>query len=162
MGAGKSTAGKKLARALGYDFFDTDKMLESKYKIAIDSFFNKYGEELFRKLEHQCLTETFGYNNCVISTGGGLPCYFDAMQKINEEGISIYLELNAKAVYSRLIHSKQKRPLLAGKNEEELLLYIDSKLEERKPFYTKANIIVPAVDIDTYILIASLNNFSAK
>jgi shikimate kinase len=156
MGAGKSTVGKKLASKLGYDFFDTDKMLESKYKIGIDSFFNKYGEELFRKLEHQCLIETFKFNNCVISTGGGLPCYFDAMQKINRVGISIYLQLSDKAIYNRLINSKQKRPLLNGKNEQELLTFINAKLEDRKLFYEQASIVVPALNINADKLIEVL------
>lgn len=147
MGAGKTTLGKKLARKLGFDFYDTDRMLEAKYKVSIDNFFNKYGEDLFRKLEHQCLKETFHFDNCIVSTGGGLPCYFDSMKKINNVGISIYIELNDKAIFHRLMNSKQKRPLLNGKTDDELMDFISKKLEERAPHYKQASITISDIDV---------------
>jgi len=147
MGVGKSTAGKKLAAKLGWNFIDTDAIFEHKYKLNIDTFFNKYGEELFRKLEREILISTFLLNNYVISTGGGTPCYLGGIQQINDNGISVYLEMNAPAILSRLINSKQKRPLLSNKTEEELLEFIEDKLKERHPVYSKSTITVPAISI---------------
>ncbi len=148
MGAGKSTLGKRLANKLGFDFYDTDNLFEERYKISIQQFFGKYDEQLFRKLEHECFEDTLGYTNCVVSTGGGLPCYFNAMEKINQSGLSIYLELNEKAIFQRLINSKQKRPLLSGLGDVELMQYITDKLNERSGVYKKAKITFPGIGYD--------------
>ncbi|MFK5856105.1 MAG: shikimate kinase [Bacteroidota bacterium] len=148
MGVGKSTVGKKLAAKLGWDFFDTDAIFEKKYKVHIDTFFTKYGEELFRRLEHDVLTSTFALENCVISTGGGMPCYFDAMEKINDNGLSIHIDMSEKAIVNRLINSKQKRPLIINKSKDELLDFVHAKLLIRNPYYTKAILTTSALSIN--------------
>ena len=158
MGVGKSTVGKKLALKLGRQFIDTDMIFEEKYKLNINTFFNKYGEELFRKLEHEILISTFETENCVIATGGGLPCYQGAMDQINNFGVSVYLEMNADAIYSRLLKSKQKRPLVNNKSEEELLEFITKKLKERYSCYSKATITIPALSINIESLIERMND----
>ncbi len=148
MGVGKSTAGRNLALKLGWQFIDTDTVFEKKYKLDIDTFFNKYGETLFRKLEHDILISTFKLNNCVISTGGGMPCYLNSMHQINQNGVSVYLEMNELAIYNRLINSKQKRPLVVNKSEKELMDFIHHKISERLPCYKQAMITVPALSIN--------------
>lgn len=160
MGVGKSTAGKKLALKLGYNYIDTDKVFENQFKLGIETFFNKYGEELFRKLEHEVLESTFAYSNCVVSTGGGMPCYKDSMGKINSNGISVYLEMDEKSILNRLLASKQKRPLVKNLNENELLLFIQCKLSERRSYYEQANIIVPALSISIDSLASQLVDFN--
>jgi len=148
MGVGKSTVGKKLASRLGYKFIDTDKEFERRYKLSINDFFNKYGETLFRKLEQEILELTFQYENCVISTGGGLPCQMNAMKKINENGTSIFMKMDEGAIYSRLVNSKQKRPLVLELSELELRDTIARKLAERNQYYQLANITIPALSIN--------------
>ncbi|HJN05530.1 MAG TPA: shikimate kinase [Bacteroidales bacterium] len=148
MGVGKSTAGKKLASRLGWEFLDTDATFEKKYKVSINTFFEKYGEKLFRKLEHDVLKSTFNLNNYVISTGGGMPCYLDAMYQINRNGISVYLDMNENAILHRLQNSKQKRPLVVYKPENELTDFIKEKLIDRIPYYSQATISVPAISFN--------------
>ncbi len=162
MGVGKSTVGKKLASKLGYEFLDTDKVFETKYKLGINDFFLKYGEELFRKLEFDVLKSTFDKDNCIISTGGGLPCHNNAISEINKNGISVFLEMDEKAIHSRLVSSKQKRPLLQTFNEDELLEYIHQKLDERKKHYEKANIKVPALSIDIEDIIQMISDYQTN
>ncbi len=156
MGVGKSTTGKKLANKLGWDFIDTDVIFEKKYKLDINTFFSKYGEMLFRKLENEVLKSTFSYNKCVISTGGGMPCYEHAMDQINNNGLSIYLSMPANAILIRLINSKQKRPLVINKTQHELQRYISSSLDERIPYYSKAKIIVPVISINIDLLVKNI------
>lgn len=148
MGVGKSTVGKKLASLLDWSYYDTDVAFEEKYKISINTFFEKYGEDLFRKLENDILASTFNLNNCIISTGGGMPCYPEAMNKINENGISVYLEMSEKAIQSRLLKSKQKRPLVMYKSEDELYGFIKEKLISRVPYYSEAIITVQGISIN--------------
>ena len=156
MGVGKSTAGKKLASKLGFDFIDTDSVFEEKYKLDIDTFFSKYGEELFRKLEYDVLKSTFNLNNCVISTGGGMPCYIDAMQQINNNGVSVHLSMSINAILARLLNSKQKRPLVKNKSESELFEYVSSKLTERGQCYSQASITVSAISININSLVTEI------
>jgi shikimate kinase len=148
MGVGKSTIGKKLAKYLDFEFIDLDDIFEQKYKISIDSFFNKYDEELFRKLEHNMLLETFLKNNAVISTGGGTPCFHNAMEKINSVGYSIYIKMPPAAIVHRLSTAKRKRPLIEGIPKDELHDVIKEKLKSRSPIYKKAHLHIDGIDVD--------------
>lgn len=148
MGVGKSTVGKKLANHLGYEFIDLDDIFEQKYKISIDSFFNKYDEELFRKMEHEMLLETFSKQNAVISTGGGTPCFHNAMEKINSTGLSIYIKMTPSAIAHRLFTSKRKRPLVEGIPKEELKNFIKDKLKDRETIYKQARLHIDGIDVN--------------
>jgi len=148
MGVGKSTFGKKLARSLGFRFIDLDSIFEKKYKIRIDDFFGKYDENLFRKLEHDALIESFSSSKTVIATGGGSPCFFSAMEKINAKGVSVYLEMSPAAIAHRLTHAKKPRPLVKGKTGEELCDLIQQKLKERKAIYEQAHFTIDAISVD--------------
>ena len=148
MGSGKSTAGKKLAKKLQFSFTDLDDMIEQKYRITIPSIFSRFDEAAFRKIEHETLKQTLSLNKHVISTGGGTPCFYDNIGLINQNGISVYLHLKAKSLYSRLMNSKKKRPLLAQKPPEKVLDFINKKLNEREFFYKKAHLTVEAESLD--------------
>lgn len=146
MAAGKTTVGRKLAAELGYRFLDLDDFFEERYKIDIHTFFGKYGEKLFRSLEHERLMKTFDMKKVVVATGGGTPCYLDSMEEINKNGTSVYLEMTPKAIASRLETAARKRPLVEGKSGEDLIRYIQEKMEERIPYYKKAQLIINGLD----------------
>ncbi len=148
MGSGKTTAGKKLAKKMGYKFADLDIMIENKYRITIQNLFDKYDESTFRLLEKKALSETFNTDNIVISTGGGTPCFYNNMELINANGISIYLKMDSKSILDRLLSAKRKRPLIAGKSPDELFSFIKTQLEWREPFYLKAGIIADGENPD--------------
>ena len=79
MGCGKTTLGRKLAKHLDYAFIDLDQQLEAKVGMTITEYFAKFGEESFRKLESEVLKTTAYPESAIVSTGGGLPCFFDNM-----------------------------------------------------------------------------------
>jgi len=141
-GAGKSTIAKKIASLLNFTVLDTDKMLEEKYHISVYDCFEKYGEESFRKLEYNILVDALKNENVVIATGGGTPCFFDAMKIINESSFSIYVEMSPKSLTQRLLHAKVTRPLTKNKTEEELLDFVTKNLFLRVPFYKQAKLTV--------------------
>lgn len=153
MGSGKTSAAKRLANKLGYDFYDMDEMLEKEYRISIPDLFQKYDENLFRKLEQGILEKTFTFKNTVIATGGGTPCFEDNIKNINEHGVSVYLKMSAKMLYDRLKASSRPRPLMLKIPEENRLKYIEELLTERERFYLQARFTVDAknIDIDTMI-----------
>ena len=153
MGAGKTTAARRLASHLGWEVVDTDAMFEEKYKISVCDFFNKYDEPLYRKLESEVLKSTADLENVVISTGGGTACYFDNMEWMNQHGLTVFLRISQKAVVDRLLHAKRKRPLAEGKTETELTEFVNQHYMARLPFYEQAKITVKAEDLDLEHLI---------
>jgi shikimate kinase len=141
MGSGKTTIGKLLAEKLNRSFIDMDEFIENRYRKTIATIFEEKGENGFREIELRVLQETAGFENVVISTGGGLPCFFDNMEVMNRTGITIYLKASVDELVRRLNFDKQKRPLIKGKNPEELRAFIETNLEKRESFYNRATII---------------------
>lgn len=146
MGCGKSTWGRKIARIGSIPFIDLDEEIVRETGMSIPAYFSTHGEAEFRLLESRLLKDISPEESAVVSTGGGAPCYFDNMEWMNRTGTTVYMEMPAKVLLSRLSGKKgSTRPLLAGKNEEEMLEFIEMKLEERRPFYEQAARIVDVV-----------------
>ncbi|WP_165044599.1 shikimate kinase [Dysgonomonas sp. ZJ709] len=164
MGTGKTTAGRELAKALGVEFVDIDHFIQARYLKSVSQLFEDVGEAEFRKIESNILKEVGEFEDVVISTGGGTPCFFDNIDYMNRVGTTIYLKASPEALSSRLNTCKEKRPLIRDKNEEELYTFVVESLQKREPFYSKADIIfeteelVNREDVDKYIqqLIAKL------
>ena len=142
MGVGKTSLGKKLAKKLNWQFLDTDKWIEKKTGLAITSIFEQKGEVYFRELERNCIEELRVLQNTVISVGGGLPCFGDAMESLKSFGTTIYLKLEPQEIARRLSESKIERPLLVGMHSEDLARYIENKLNERELFYAQAQFTI--------------------
>lgn len=141
MGAGKTTIGRKLAENLAFSFVDLDWYIEQRYHKTVGELFTECGEAGFRKIEQKMLHEVSDFENVIISTGGGAPCYADNMSYMNEKGITIYLQLTPLQLFERLKTGKRNRPLLKDKTDEELLQFITSMLKERTPVYEQAKVI---------------------
>lgn len=141
MGSGKTTFGKKLAKALNYSFVDTDKKIEETFNTTITELFEKLGEEKFRELE-SLFIQSFVSQQTVLATGGGLPCFNNNIEALKEKGVVVFLDRPAKELANRLKNAKTNRPIIANKTDDELLSFIEKQLKERLPFYEKAHLIV--------------------
>lgn len=142
MGAGKTTVGKELAKQLGVTFYDLDWYIENRMRKKIPEIFAERGEEGFRKIEHNMLHEVAEFENVIISCGGGTPCFYDNMDYLNGQGDVLYLKATPEVLFKHLKMGKGVRPLLLGKNDDELLAFIREQLTKREEFYSKANHIV--------------------
>jgi shikimate kinase len=158
MGSGKTTAGKKLAHKLGFEFMDLDQMIESKCKVSITTLFEKYDEHVFRILEHETLAETAAITQAVIATGGGTPCFYDNLNWMKVHGITIYLQLEPGTLNHRLQASRKVRPLLKGKADTEIQAYVITKLAERESYYRQADITVKGENLDMNYLLSEIKN----
>jgi shikimate kinase len=101
-------------------------------------------------------------NDMVISTGGGTPCYFDNHELLNGENvISIYLKATIDTLYNRLLNGKQKRPLIANLNDNEIKEFIAKHLFDRSFYYNQATykVNVDAKTIDE--IVAEIANLLA-
>ncbi len=158
MGAGKSSLSKRLASKLGWTAFDLDDIFEEKYKIRVRDFFDKYDEPLFRKLESALLKETSQIIKGVIATGGGTPCFYDNMEWMNVNGITIFVEVSCKTAVNRILNSKKKRPLTMNMTENELMQYVEKHYCNRLHYYNLSQVIVKGESLDMEELLSLLKN----
>ena len=140
MTAGKTKTGKQLAKLLKRPFIDLDRVIEEKEKKSISEIFCERGENDFRKLEADTLLALDLSLNAVVATGGGTPCFHDNMNWMNENGISVWLQISVDAVMKRIAESKKPRPLLANLQGDELKKFVKAKMTEREKFYSQAHI----------------------
>lgn len=141
MGSGKTTVGKQLARSLSLEFIDLDAFIENKYRKTVPQLFEERGDSGFREMERLALLEVSAFENVVLSTGGGAPCFFDNMDLMNRTGTTIYLQAEPDELAERLIASKTVRPLIVGKSKEELIPFITEHLTQRERYYKSAHIV---------------------
>ncbi len=144
MGAGKTTVGKALAKSMDLSFIDLDVYIENRFRKQISSIFAEKGEDGFRKIEQNMLHEVSDFEDCVISTGGGTPCFFDNMEYMKQHGTTVYLQVSVDELASRLEVCKQPRPILKDKSGEELRRFIAGSLEKRKDYYLRAALVYDA------------------
>ena len=142
MGSGKTTLGKKLANILKYQFIDLDSCIEENEARTISQIFQEDGEDYFRNLERVYLHRLIEKEDVVISTGGGTPCFFDNMDKMNEHGKTIYINIHPKKLLPRLLSASNTRPLLSGIDEKGMLDYVFKTIRSREKYYYKAKIVV--------------------
>ena len=157
MGSGKSTVGKKLAARLKYGFVDTDKSIECVAGKSIPEIFDSDGEPYFRQKETEILRSLEGRKNLVVATGGGAPCHADNMQWMNEQGITIYLEMHPGSIFHRIAPRKSERPVLKNLDDVDLMEFIINELDRRKPIYKKARIVIKGENLKFEELEQKLN-----
>jgi shikimate kinase len=156
MGSGKTTAGKKLAAELGWNFLDLDKLTEEKAGKSIPEIFSEEGEDYFRKIESEVLKGIEYKTDTVISTGGGAPCIENNMDFMLKTGFTVYLKLTPVELCSRLADSKGERPLINNLEKDELLTFIETTLHSREAWYNKAELTVDGFSFDIKSLVSSI------
>ena len=147
MGSGKSTLGRLLSKKLNLAFIDLDTFLEEKYFRTIPHIFAEEGEAGFRLKEQNVLKEVSAFDNVIVATGGGAPCFFDNMEVMNNTGFCIFLDVDTDSLVNRLICAKTERPIIKGKSPDELHKFIDGMMLKRRPFYEKAHHILKGSEI---------------
>ena len=140
MGSGKTTIGKILAEHLNLDFIDLDSYIENKCNLSVQEIFDKYGEDEFRLIEWSNLNTVSKLNDVIISTGGGTPCFFNNIDFMNVNGITIFFDEDIDIIYNRLLNDKSNRPLISNLSNSDLYNYILDKLNERKKYYNKSKL----------------------
>ena len=150
MASGKTTFGKALSEKLGTPFIDLDEYIETSMSKTIPQIFNELGEEEFRKIEKESLRKVIEENpDIVLACGGGTPCFYDNMDYLNKNGVTVFLETSIPVLISRLQGENSGRPLVAGKTHEEIRQQVLTQLCERLPKYIEAKLKWSGDDLET-------------
>lgn len=141
MGSGKSAVGQQLAQNLNLNFIDLDKEIEKECGCTIHETFSNKGELFFRQKEREVLERILATERFVLSTGGGTPCYYDNIDLMNRNSLTVYLSLPLPDLFNRLKEEKEHRPLISHLDGDGLKEFIGKHLMERNPFYHKATFV---------------------
>lgn len=138
MGAGKSTIGRQLAKALHRKFYDSDKEVEQRTGVSISWIFEMEGEAGFRERESRAIEELTAMENIVLATGGGAVLSEENRKWLRARGHVIYLSASTEQLYRRTARDK-KRPLLQTGDRRK---QIEDLLATRDPLYREVADIV--------------------
>ena len=151
MGSGKTTIGRRLARELNRDFFDTDHEIIDKTGVNIDHIFDIEGEEGFRERESKILENLCQMSNIILATGGGIVLLPKNREILKNTGMVVYLSSSLDQLLRRTTKSKT-RPLL--ENSTDRRKTIAEIVEARDVFYREvASIVVDTTGKKLYEII---------
>jgi shikimate kinase len=120
-GSGKTTMGLELGLHLTLPFVDLDQEIERSAKQSIMNIFDENGEAYFRQLEKTQLEEVSkSISSFVMATGGGTPCFFENLELMNQQGVTVFVNTPIETIKERL-EKDTSRPLMRNNSLENLL-----------------------------------------
>ena len=143
MGAGKSSVGRRLAEKLGFDFVDADHEIEAAAGKTISEIFADHGEPYFREGERRVIARLLGKGGQVLATGGGAFMNEETRARIQENGVSVWLQAPLGLLMKRVM-KRQDRPLLKAEDPEAVMRGL---IDQRYPVYARADLTVESRDV---------------
>jgi shikimate kinase len=141
-GVGKTTVGKRLARALGRELIDTDVVIEERERRSLQQIIARDGLVGFRALEDATVA-SLDCRGAVIATGGSVVYGERAMSQLRRHGVIVHLDL-AVHVLERRVGDAAQRGVVKAAGQTLASLY-----EERTPLYRRwADVTVPVAGLD--------------
>jgi shikimate kinase len=142
MGAGKTSLGKRLAKATGLPFVDSDTEIEKAANCSISDIFARFGEAEFRSGERRVIERILEGEPAIVATGGGAFMDEGTRKLIQRKAISIWLRADLETLVRRT-RRRDDRPLLKAGDPREVLKRL---IEERHPIYGEADIVIDVDD----------------
>lgn len=152
--SGKSTIGIMAAKFLGYDFLDSDILIQQRESATLPELIREHGLDGFLDLEADVISDIFPVRNTVIATGGSAVYRERAMDHLKTIGRVIYLQLSCEALQKRL-HQLEERgvAIAAGMTFEDLY-------QERVPLYEKyADFTICEEGLDSYQILKEVEQY---
>lgn len=142
MGAGKSTVGRRLAGALGREFFDSDDEIEKAAGLSIADIFTLHGEPEFRRGERRVLERLLENPPHILATGGGAYLDPNTRNLLRKCAITVWLNADLETLWER-VNRRNHRPLLQNPDARNVLTRL---LQERTPIYSEADLVINSED----------------
>ena len=124
--SGKTTKGVRIARKLGLSFYDTDEMITKEIKEKPSDIVKKRGRDAFLVYQDDIISSK-EFNDCIVSTGGGIIYSRKAMERLKEQGTVIFLNVPFE-VLSKRLDPERRLSSAGGKSLREIF-------DERQPIY---------------------------
>ncbi|MEN8613742.1 shikimate kinase [Dehalogenimonas sp. THU2] len=135
MGSGKSSAGKRMARRLGYEFVEIDRLIEQQAGKSVAQIFAELGEPGFRDLEEEIINKvSVSARGAVIACGGGVVQRPVNIDRLRNSSHIVYLETDTASLQDRLSNSRN-RPLLEHPDRDRIIADLHTA---RRPLYEAA------------------------
>lgn len=138
-GAGKTTIGKKLARAMKWDFVELDERIEQAAGLTLQNIFEVHGEDYYQKLEHQVLLDLIvSRKRAVLATGGGIVLRNATYELLQRHCKLIWLKADPEDHWNRVLR-QDPRPMT---NFPDAFTQLQNILAQREPLYARADVVV--------------------
>jgi shikimate kinase len=138
MGVGKTTVGRRVARAVGLPFLDADAEIEAAAGRSVADIFAERGEAEFRAGERRVIARLLDGDPVVLATGGGAFLNPETRALIRARAVSVWLKADLEVLVKR-VKRRDTRPLLQGRDPREVL---ERLMAERYPIYAEADLVV--------------------
>jgi shikimate kinase len=138
MGVGKTTVGRRLAKALGRDFYDSDEEIERASGRTVAGYFRDHGEAAFRNGERRVVERLVAMPNIVLATGGGAFIHPSTHAVLQDRAIVVWMKGDFETIMER-VSRKNTRPLLQVPDPRGRMREL---MDERNPIYAKAHITI--------------------
>jgi shikimate kinase len=146
-GSGKSTVGKRIAKKVKLQFYDSDQMIEEREKMTVVEIYEKHGQEYFIQREREVIQEILSaYGVVILSTGSNAFIDDYLHDYIKSNSITVWLNAETEVLEER-ISRRNSRPGFTLENTADILKEI---VENDYPLYAKANIAVESHEHDIY------------
>lgn len=135
MCSGKTSVGMELAKRLGWQFADTDRVIEERVGMTVPEIFSTLGEPAFRRQEFAAVADALEGDRKVVALGGGALVNEDLREMILSRATLVILDVQPETVLTRAENEKGARPLLDKGN-------VDALMTKRRPAYAQCHIRV--------------------
>jgi shikimate kinase len=139
MGAGKSSVGRRLAKAIGASFADADDAIIEAAGMSIADIFESYGEQSFRNLERRVIARLLDGPPRILALGGGGFIDPETRARVKAGACSIWLRADLPTLLARVLRKRATRPLLMNGDPAAIL---GDLMARRYPIYAEADHVV--------------------
>ena len=129
-GSGKSTIGVVLAKRLGYDFVDSDLVIQGAYHKTLEQLIEENGDAGFIQIEND-INKSLEYTKTVIATGGSVVYGSEAMEHLKRIGTAVFLKVSEADLNERLGSLKERGVVSNGKTT------VKEIFDDRRALYEK-------------------------
>lgn len=136
-GAGKTSIGRHLARALHVRFVELDRRIEKAADMSLGEIFSLYGDEYYRRLERDTLAQLLAERRAtVLATGGGIVTSPETYAMLKNAAVTVWLRATPEDHWNRVVSQGDRRPMA---DHPEAMADLRALLASREPLYASAD-----------------------